>query len=123
MKIGVVVEENNINSNLDDRFGRACYFAIIDFDNETIKNVEFVENKFKDEVSGAGQKLALFLKEKGVEEVIVPELGPKAKVALKQLEIKTFKKSNLGTLNKVMENLKERNFEEYSLDDFVLRKA
>lgn len=123
MKVGVAIEENTINSRLDDRFGRANYFAILTLENNEIKDTIFIENKFKDEASGAGQKLAMFLKENKVDQVIVPELGPKARVALKELEIKAFKKNIIANLEEAIENLKQNKLEIYPLEEFVLRKA
>ncbi|MGL4998807.1 MAG: NifB/NifX family molybdenum-iron cluster-binding protein [Cetobacterium sp.] len=123
MKVGVTVEEDCISTKLDDRFGRANYFAVLELENNEIINIEFIKNTFKDEVSGAGQKLALFLKENNIEKVIVPELGPKAKIALKKLEIKAFKKNNSNYLEEAIKNIKENQLEDYALEDLCLRKV
>ncbi|WP_426709457.1 NifB/NifX family molybdenum-iron cluster-binding protein [Cetobacterium sp. SF1] len=123
MKIGIPVEENNMDTRLDDRFGRAGYFAIVSLENGKIKDIEYVENIFKDESSGAGQKTAMLLSDKDVKKVIVPELGPKAKLALKELEIEAFKKGDMDNLEEALENLLENNLKIYPLVESGLRRA
>lgn len=122
MKIAIALEKNEFDSKLDERFGRAPYFAVFDLNDMNIENINFLENEFKDENSGAGQKVVLFLKEKGIDSVIVPELGPKAKIALKELEIKAFKKGNSNNLKDIILELKKNTLEEYPLIESILRR-
>lgn len=117
MKIAIASENNNINSKVDDRFGRSEYFAIIDIKNNSIENIKFIENKCKDDVSGAGQKIVKCLFENSVDVVIVPEIGPKAKIALREFQLKALKKGNCIYLSEAIQAFKDDTLEIYSLEE------
>lgn len=108
MKVAVSVKENNINTEIDDRFGRAEYFLIKDMQTG---NVEFVENGAKDDAGGAGGRAVRILSLNEANAVIVPELGPKAVSAMQAFEIKAYAK---GDCIKAMDAL-----EKYSNNELV----
>lgn len=103
MKIAIALEENKYESQVDKRFGRAAYFLIIDIET---KKYKIVENEAKNEVSGAGLKVIRNLIAWKVDEIVAEEVGPKAVMLIKELEIPIYK---LGNINKVEEVLKAYN--------------
>lgn len=117
MIIGIPASENNITCEIDDRFGRCEYMALIEIECRAMKNIQFIENTFKDEVSGAGQKLCKFLFDNKVNFVIVPELGPKAKVALKEVGILAYKKDDISSIEEAIERFLKNSLESYPLEE------
>lgn len=75
--------------DLDERFGRAEYFAIYDTDTQ---ETEIVENEAKNDAGGAGGKAVRILYQNKVDVIISGDFGPKALEALKGFEIKAYKK-------------------------------
>lgn len=121
MKLAIPVTDNKIDTTIDDRFGRAEYFLILDLSSDKI---DFYENKFKDDSSGAGQKVVNFLNEKEVKYLITPELGPKAKFALKEFNIVVYKKGELANIKEAIEAFKNRTLiQDFLEENMVLRKA
>lgn len=121
MKLAIPVTDKSIKASIDDRFGRAEYFLILDLSND---KVDFYENEFKDDNSGAGQKVVSFLNDKGVQYVITPELGPKAKVALKEFDIIVYKRGEITDIKEAIEAFKHRTLVQDSLvENMTLRKA
>jgi len=84
MKIAITSNNNNLDSKLDNRFGRCSYFAIYDTES---KNVEFYANPSKESTEGAGPASAQFVASKGVKKVISGEFGFKVKSLFESLEI------------------------------------
>ena len=74
----------DIESKFDLRFGRASYFCIF---NEDTKEVNFVENEYKDAQGGAGTKASEKMIELGVNKIISGDFGPKAKELLEKFNI------------------------------------
>ncbi|EHO77304.1 NifB/NifX family molybdenum-iron cluster-binding protein [Fusobacterium ulcerans] len=112
MKIAIALEENKYESQVDKRFGRAAYFLIIDIET---KKYKIVENEAKNEVSGAGLKVIRNLIAWKVDEIVAEEVGPKAVMLIKELEIPIYK---LGNINKVEEVLKAYNQKKLKKFDF-----
>lgn len=88
MRIAFTVLNSN-GSELDERFGRAEYFAIYDTDT---KDTEIIDNDAKNESGGAGGKAVKILFQNKVQAVVSGEFGPKAVIALKDFEIKAYRK-------------------------------
>ncbi len=84
MKIAIATVEKDINSEMDERFGRGAYFAII---NARTWEAEFLENPSKDSQSGAGVKAVEFIISKGIDKIIAKEFGPKVKNLLEKAGI------------------------------------
>lgn len=85
MKIAISCEQNNLNSPIDERFGRCAFFYI--HDTSTQKG-EFFENPYINDNQGVGGKVVEFLASKNVNEVYVVEVGGKAQPVLNSLNIK-----------------------------------
>lgn len=110
MKIAIGLEENNYNSQVDRRFGRASFFILID---SITNNCEIIENEAKDEATGAGLKVVKNLVNLGVEEIIAGEIGPKAAVLIEEFNIPVYKLGELKKVNEVMENYREKRLEKF----------
>jgi len=80
----VTVKEENLNSEIEDCFGRAVYFYLFD---EISGNYEFCLNPGNDSLSDSGSKAASFLVSKGVKTIISRNIGIKAKQLLDKSEV------------------------------------
>ena len=109
MKIAVASKGEGLKARIDDRFGRAEYFVIVD-----LKNMEAttIENTAKDEASGAGGKAVRLLANEGVEVLVAPELGPKAVTAIKAFEMKAYKKSDFEIVEEAVKGYQDGKLEE-----------
>ena len=74
-----------IEAKMDDRFGRAGFFAF--FDSES-GSVEVLENIYAGGSGGVGTKVVQFLIQKDVNVLIAPRLGGNADEALRSTGIK-----------------------------------
>lgn len=83
MRIALCVKENSIETEVDGRFGRCRYFAVVDL----VKGqVDFIQNEAADE-SGAGVKAARIIMKSQVDAVVTQNIGPKAFDLLKKANI------------------------------------
>lgn len=85
MKICVTAMENNLDANVDPRFGRCKYFLIIDTDS---MNVNPISNESMMASGGAGIQAAQMVAKTGVDTVITGNVGPNAFQTLKSAGIK-----------------------------------
>lgn len=79
MKICITAVSNNLESQLESRFGRSPWFIVID--PETME-YEAVPNSALKSMHGAGIQAARLVAEKGVNVVISGNIGPNAYSAL-----------------------------------------
>jgi predicted Fe-Mo cluster-binding NifX family protein len=79
--ISIVRNEKGLNDPMDDRFGRAEAFLVVDA--ATGEPVETIENALVSTPHGAGTGTANMLKSAGVDTVISGRFGPKASDALR----------------------------------------
>ncbi len=79
MKICITSEGNNLDSNVDPRFGRCRYFIFLDTDTG---NYEAVENTGINQSGGAGIQAAQLIISQGVKAVLTGNVGPNAFQAL-----------------------------------------
>ena len=79
--ISIVSNEKGLNDLMDERFGRAEAFLVID--GETGEAVETIDNALVAAAHGAGTGTASMLKSAGVGTVISGRFGPKASDALR----------------------------------------
>ena len=94
MNVLIAVENNaDLDSKLDNRFGRAGYFLIYDMDEEKIVSIE--ENKFRNGASGVGLQTATFLVDSGCKVAIGARPGPKAASILNAANIKIVPLENI----------------------------
>lgn len=110
IKIIVTSKGRGLDSEVDSVFGRCKYFIIAEIKNDKVENFEAVENKFADQVGGAGISAAQFVAEKDVKAVITDKVGPRALDVLKQFNVELYKGENkVGeSLKRFVENKLER---------------
>jgi predicted Fe-Mo cluster-binding NifX family protein len=84
MKVAITSKGNNLESKLDQRFGRCAYFII--YDNES-RSMEFIPNPNKDVQEGAGPASVQLVASKKVNKIISGEFGIKIKSMLDSLKI------------------------------------
>lgn len=88
MKIAICAQQNNQQSPVDTRFGRAAYFAVYD-DQSDLWN--FVENSQNTQAAqGAGIQAAQFVIDADAEVLLARNTGPKAIAALQAAGVKVF---------------------------------
>ena len=75
MKIAVSTTGKDLDSQIDQRFGRCAYFAIVETDDMSF---QVFENESAALGGGAGIQSAQFVAAKGVKVVITGNCGPKA---------------------------------------------
>jgi predicted Fe-Mo cluster-binding NifX family protein len=108
MRIGISSDSMGLDAKVSERFGRTDYFVIV----EDGKLVKTIENKAKNEASGAGNMAVRLLSEENVEIALVPELGPKAMTALKAFDIKAYSYNIPSTVQEAVDSFKEGNLKE-----------
>jgi predicted Fe-Mo cluster-binding NifX family protein len=108
MIISICAKSQGLDSLVDERFGRAENFVIVNLDNNEVKTVE---NIAKNDSSGAGGKAVKLLAENKVDIAIVPHLGPKAETAMEAFEIKTISQGEYKTVKEIVEAYKEGKLE------------
>ena len=85
IKLCISSTGEDLNSNVDPRFGRCNYFLII---NPNKMNFELVLNENSNAMGGAGIQAAELLAKKGADIVITGNVGPNAFQTLKAANIK-----------------------------------
>ena len=75
MKIAISAAGQNLESSIDERFGRCRYFIILETDD---MSYEVIENTNADLSTSAGIQSASLVASKGAEAVITGSCGPKA---------------------------------------------
>jgi len=90
MKIAVSSIGKNLESKVDEIFGRCPYFLIVEIVNKKIKGVEVIENTSIDQTVGAGISAAKIISKNGVDAVITGAVGPRALDVLKQFNIQVY---------------------------------
>ncbi len=73
MKICITSQGDNLDAEVDPRFGRAVYFLVVDTDN---MESEAIQNPYIQAVGGAGIQAAQFVANKNVKAVITGNIGP-----------------------------------------------
>jgi len=84
MKVAITSTGNNLESKLDQRFGRCSYFAVYDLET---KGIEFIPNPNKDAQEGAGPASVQLIASRNVQKIISGEFGIKIKSLLDSLKI------------------------------------
>jgi predicted Fe-Mo cluster-binding NifX family protein len=88
LKIVVTSKGNTMDSQLDQRFGRADYFMVVDTDTTEF---EVVANAAAAAAGGAGIVSAQAVVEKGVQAVVTGNVGPNALSVLQAAKITIYK--------------------------------
>ncbi|MBW2992857.1 hypothetical protein KY345_06600 [Candidatus Woesearchaeota archaeon] len=105
MKIAISSDGDNVESMVDQRFGRCKYFIVVDGE-----KIEAIENEGAIQGHGAGIKAGQQIGELDVKAVITGDVGPNATSVLEELGIKTYHAS--GTVKDAIEDFKNNKLEE-----------
>ncbi|NMB07209.1 MAG: diguanylate cyclase [Tissierellia bacterium] len=108
MKIALSSKGNDLDNNMDLRFGRAEYFIIYNIENDEF---QAIENKGHTASGGAGIASAQQLIEKSIDVVISGNFGPNAYDLLKDSEIKMYKGEDIP-IKELIQNYKLGKLEE-----------
>lgn len=84
MKVAITSTGNNIESKIDQRFGRCSYFVIYDTETES---TEFIPNPNREVQNGAGPASVQIVASHEVRKIISGEFGIKIKSLLDSLKI------------------------------------
>lgn len=113
MKLCVTSTGRTLDSRVDERFGRASYFLVID--TETM-NFEAVSNTAQAAGSGAGIAAAQIISDKGASALLTGVVGPNAFSALKTAGIKIYKGASASdTVRDALEKFKRGEYSEASV--------
>ncbi|SMO69695.1 Predicted Fe-Mo cluster-binding protein, NifX family [Balnearium lithotrophicum] len=117
MRITIPILEKEVNGRklINPHFGKSNLFAI--FDTET-GNLEILENPTLELQRGRGNYIAKLFSEKGIEAVLVKDIGSGALSKLENFEIKVYLLSqSIKFLDEALELFKEGKFSKGN-DDF-----
>jgi len=117
MKIAVSASGDNLDANVDSRFGRCSYFIIVEIERNEIKNHEIVSNQAVQAMRGAGIQAAKTVAKKGAEVVITGNIGPNAFNVLSQTGIKVIT-GVTGSVKEVVEKYLKGELKETSSPNF-----
>jgi predicted Fe-Mo cluster-binding NifX family protein len=104
MKIAVTSTGKDLQATLDERFGRAAFFIVVDPDTLEYRIVENTQNLSLPQ--GAGIQAARTIIENGAEALITGFCGPKAFRVLDAAGVRIFTGAS-GPVDKVIEAFKE----------------
>ncbi len=109
MNILITVQDSNLNSNIDPRFGRTPWFIKV---NTETREWEAITNTAVHQSGGAGVSAAQFAVDQKAQAVISGDFGPNASAVLKTGSIRMFKFSpdvltGEDALNKFLQGLLE----------------
>ncbi len=102
MKICITSQGDNLESQIDTRFGRAQYFIIAD--TETME-IEALKNENIDGMGGVGVQSGQFMSEKNVKAVLTGNVGPNAFKTLEAAKVDIITGIS-GTIKEVIEKYK-----------------
>ena len=108
MKIGISSTGEDLNADVDPRFGRCKYFLFVDTDT---MDFETVSNESAMASGGAGIQAAQTVAKAGVKTIITGNMGPNAFQTLSAAGIKVFTGAN-GTVKEAVEKYKKGELEE-----------
>jgi predicted Fe-Mo cluster-binding NifX family protein len=103
MKICVSATSDNLDAQLDPRFGRCLYLILVD--SETMQ-FEAIPNMAVGSTGGAGIQAAQTIANKGVKVVITGNVGPNAFGALSAAGIEILTATS-GTIREIVEKFKK----------------
>ncbi|MBA7527799.1 hypothetical protein ES705_19978 [subsurface metagenome] len=103
MKICITSQGNNLDSQVDPRFGRCQYFIIVD---PVTMKFEAVENQNIGAMGGAGIQSAQLIASKGTEIVLTGNVGPNAFQTLQAAGVKVVT-GVMGAIREVIEKFRK----------------
>jgi len=110
MKICITSLGNNLDSEVDPRFGRCRYFIVVDSDTSEF---EVIENLNIAGRGGVGIQSAQLVSNKGVEVVLTGNTGPNAYQTLKAAQIEVITGVS-GKIKEVIEKFKKGEYKSTS---------
>ena len=108
MKIGITSTGENLDADVDQRFGRCKYFLIVDADS---MEFEVLSNENAMASGGAGIQAAQTIANKGVGAVVTGNIGPNAFQTLSAAGMKIFTGVS-GTIKESVEKYKKGELKE-----------
>ncbi|MBD3246024.1 MAG: dinitrogenase iron-molybdenum cofactor biosynthesis protein [Candidatus Omnitrophica bacterium] len=108
MKICVTAQENNLNAEIDPRFGRCRFFLFVDEDS---KEFQAYENPNAVSGGGAGIQSAQQVAERGAKAVLTGNVGPNAYQTLHQAGIRVITGAS-GTVRDALEKFSRGEYSE-----------
>lgn len=108
MKIGITSTGENLEAEVDQRFGRCKYFIIVDMESmefESLSNENIMAS------GGAGIQAAQTIANKGIDAVITGNVGPNAFQTLSAAGIKIFTGAR-GTIKEAINKYKKGELKE-----------
>ena len=102
MKIAVSSSGNNLDSQIDPRFGRCAYFVVVDTESMSF---ETFDNESIALGGGAGIQAAQFVASKGAKAILTGNVGPNAVKTLAAAGVEVFVGQN-GTVGEAVERYK-----------------
>ena len=103
MKIGITSTGENLDADVDQRFGRCKYFLIVDAES---MEFEVLSNENAMASGGAGIQTAQTIANKGVKAIVTGNVGPNAFQTLSAAGIKVFTGAS-GTIKEAVEKYKK----------------
>jgi predicted Fe-Mo cluster-binding NifX family protein len=101
MKIAISSAGKDIDSDVDNVFGRCPFFIFADIEGKKITKVEAIKNISAEKTGGAGISAAQAVAEKGAKAVITGNVGPRAMDVLRQFNIEIYNGS--GTVKEALQ--------------------
>ncbi len=108
MKIAISCQGNDLNGDIDPRFGRAKGFLVCDTDADTQEYIDNTQNL--NAAQGAGIQSAQNVAATGATAVITGHVGPKAFTALDKGSIKVYLVGG-GTVSEALSSFKDGKLE------------
>ena len=102
MKIVVSASGPDIESFVDEKFGRCPYFILIEVEDNKIKSHKSVENTSIKQISSAGTTAAQLVADMKVDVIITGNIGPRAFDVFQQLDIDVYEAA--GTVKKAVQD-------------------
>lgn len=90
----------DMDSEIDSRFGRCSFFVLVKVKNGKILETSSIPNSAASQGGGAGVSASEQIADLGAEVLITGNIGPKADQVLNRLEIKVIKES--GKIKEVL---------------------
>ncbi|MBN1793243.1 hypothetical protein JW826_06180 [Candidatus Woesearchaeota archaeon] len=93
MIVAISAYGEDLDSDIDLRFGRCKYFLVVDVEGKKIVKTEAVLNAGAEQGHGAGIKAAEQMGKLRVDNLLTGELGPNATAVLDKLKVKAYRAS------------------------------
>ncbi|MCK4714226.1 MAG: NifB/NifX family molybdenum-iron cluster-binding protein [Candidatus Aenigmarchaeota archaeon] len=102
MNIVVSASGPDMESQVDNRFGRCPYFILVEVEDKKIKGHKSVENTSANQMGGAGMTAAQAVADMKADAIITVNLGPRAFIVFKQLGMEIYQ--GTGTVKEAVED-------------------